>query len=121
MNITKSFLRKLIQEETTLVLREVDPVDDDEGPAIGGQVSKTHAGDFDYDKDEDEVFEEEDQELQEKWKDDYETPKSKEGDCTPMRKSTCTPRRKAFARRAKAGWPKGEGSTPGYGKRDPSY
>jgi len=54
--------------------------------------------------------------LEEKWKNDYETPKSKEGDCTPMSKASCTPRRKAFARRAKAGWPKGEGSTPGYKK-----
>ena len=59
---------------------------------------------------------EETKNLEEEWKDDYETPESKKGYCTPMSKSTCTPRRKAFARRAKAGWPKGEGSTPGYKK-----
>ncbi len=43
--------------------------------------------------------------LKEKWKDKNAVNPAHKGYCTPMTKSTCTPRRKAFAKRAKAGWP----------------
>jgi len=56
-NITKSMLQKIIQEEMQGVLLEFDAVDDDETQHIGGGDSKTHAGKFDYDTGEDEVFE----------------------------------------------------------------
>ena len=82
MKLTKSYLRHIINEELNSILLEFDAVDDDEGeyddslrdeddpqyasekkrgdfgPHIGGQVSKTRSGRFDYDKGEDEVYEE---------------------------------------------------------------
>ena len=61
MKITKSYLQHIINEELERVLVEFDEVDDDEEDEtqhIGGGVSKTDPGHFDYDDDEDEVFEE---------------------------------------------------------------
>jgi|7_EtaG_2_1085326.scaffolds.fasta_scaffold01135_4 hypothetical protein len=87
MKLTKSYLRHIINEELNSILLEFDAVDDDpehgmaaavsrrkkrlsdRGPHIGGQVSKTHPGDFDYDKGEDEVFEESDDWIQKADKD----------------------------------------------------
>lgn len=58
VNIAKSMLDKIIQEEMQGVLLELDDDrDDDETQHIGGGDSKTHAGVFDYDTGEDEVFE----------------------------------------------------------------
>ena len=57
MKLRKSYLRKLIQEELKHLLLEFDLVDD-ETQAIEGEPSETDAGHFDYDKGEDEVFEE---------------------------------------------------------------
>ena len=54
-NITKSMLQKIIREEMQGALLELR--DDDETQHIGGGDSKTHAGKFDYDTGEDEVFE----------------------------------------------------------------
>tara|TARA_R110000824_G_scaffold21112_9_gene78969 strand:+ start:2089 stop:2328 length:240 start_codon:yes stop_codon:yes gene_type:complete len=60
MKLKKSYLRKIIKEELRGVLLELDATDEDETQHIGGGVSKTQPGVFDYDKGEDEVFEEED-------------------------------------------------------------
>ena len=58
MNLRKSHLRGIIKEELKNLLLEFDPVDDDKTQDIEGEPSETDAGHFDYDKGEDEVYEE---------------------------------------------------------------
>ena len=60
MKLTKSYLRKIIKEELRHILLEFDKVADDETQHIGGGDSKSDPGTFDYDKGEDEVYEEAD-------------------------------------------------------------